>query len=68
MKIIKLEEDDESMLNDVSGEINILRDCNHPNIVRYYGSYLKGESLWVRGRFVMLLLLRGINVCSCSGK
>jgi serine/threonine protein kinase len=41
-------------LNDVRREIKILSECNHPNIVKYYGSYFKEENLWVS-----LLMLSG---------
>jgi serine/threonine protein kinase len=46
VKLISLEEGDEA-LDDVRNEISFLRDCSHPNVVKYYGSYFKDEHLWV---------------------
>ena len=46
VKMITLEEADGGM-ESVRKEIHILQACNHRNIVRYYGSYLQPESLWV---------------------
>ena len=43
-KIIAL--DDEEALEDVRKEIKILATCDHPNIVKYHGSYFKDENLW----------------------
>ena len=47
MKVLGLESG-EANLEDIRHEINILRDCNHPNIVKYYGSYHHNNNLWVR--------------------
>lgn len=48
VKIIALDGNDEG-LEDILIEINILKDCHHPNVVGYYGSYLnKTKELWVR--------------------
>jgi hypothetical protein len=44
VKVIPLEE---SSLEGIQREIGILRDCDHPNVVRYYGSYFKNDTLWV---------------------
>ena len=27
--------------------VSILQDCRHPNIVAYYGSYLRRDKLWI---------------------
>lgn len=43
IKIIPLENDDEQFKK----EIAILKSCKCDNIVRYYGSYYKGNDLWV---------------------
>ena len=32
-------------------EITILKDCDHPNIVRYQGSYLAESNLWILMEF-----------------
>eukprot|EP01105_Mastigella_eilhardi_P023501 TRINITY_DN593_c0_g1_i4.p1 TRINITY_DN593_c0_g1~~TRINITY_DN593_c0_g1_i4.p1 ORF type:complete len:571 (-),score=168.34 TRINITY_DN593_c0_g1_i4:59-1771(-) len=45
IKIIWL--DDANTVEDVKKEIELLQDCNHPNIVRYAGSYVKHEYLWI---------------------
>lgn len=34
--------------DDLAIEIEILRKCNHENIVKYHGSWLKGKELFVR--------------------
>ena len=47
VKVLGLESG-EANLEDIRHEINILRDCNHPNIVKYYGSYHHNNNLWVR--------------------
>lgn len=46
VKVISI--DDPQTLEDVRREIRILSECNHPNIVKYYGSYFKDQNLWVR--------------------
>lgn len=45
IKIVNL--DDEEALEDVRREIEILSECDDPNIVKYYGSYLRADYLWV---------------------
>eukprot|EP01114_Cavostelium_apophysatum_P003871 TRINITY_DN1400_c0_g1_i4.p1 TRINITY_DN1400_c0_g1~~TRINITY_DN1400_c0_g1_i4.p1 ORF type:complete len:1584 (-),score=580.27 TRINITY_DN1400_c0_g1_i4:69-4820(-) len=45
VKIIALEEDE--TFDDLIIEIDILKKCNHPNIVKYYGSWLKGKELFI---------------------
>jgi serine/threonine protein kinase len=32
---------------EIRGEIEMLQQCNHPNVVRYFGSYQSEEYLWV---------------------
>jgi serine/threonine-protein kinase 24/25/MST4 len=46
LKIIDFEnaEDD---VEDIQKEISMLSQCNSPHITRYYGSYLKGTSLFL---------------------
>ena len=39
LKIIKLEAGDD--LNIIQQEILMMIECSHPNIIAYYGSYLK---------------------------
>lgn len=45
VKIIPLTEADE--IGNVQKEISMLRACNHPNIVRYYGSWRAPDALWI---------------------
>eukprot|EP01118_Nematostelium_gracile_P014273 TRINITY_DN5522_c0_g1_i2.p1 TRINITY_DN5522_c0_g1~~TRINITY_DN5522_c0_g1_i2.p1 ORF type:complete len:331 (+),score=73.34 TRINITY_DN5522_c0_g1_i2:176-1168(+) len=45
VKIIGLEEDDS--YDDLIVEIEILKKCNHPNIVKYHGSWLKGKEIFI---------------------
>ena len=45
VKIIQLQKGDS--LEDVRTEISILRDCHHPNIVNYLGTYIHQNALWV---------------------
>lgn len=33
---------------EIRGEIEMLQQCSHPNVVRYLGSYQGEEYLWVR--------------------
>lgn len=49
VKMINLEED--TKLTEVRNEISCLQDCHHPNIVQYFGSYLKYNRLWVSQPF-----------------
>lgn len=51
VKVINIEAGES--LQDVLVEVNILRECNHPNIVAYYGCYMTSDQkgkpqLWVR--------------------
>jgi len=45
IKVINLVEEE---IVEIYSEINILRMCKHPNIVKYFGIYLKRNKLWVR--------------------
>ncbi len=42
-KIVAVEND----ISEVEKEINILRQCESPHIVSYFGSYKKDSNLWV---------------------
>ena len=46
MKIVPLEDGDQG-LEDIMGEIEVLKDCSHKNIVAYAGAWLKEKELWV---------------------
>jgi serine/threonine protein kinase len=45
VKIIPLT--DNAEIASIQKEIAILRDCSHPNIVRYYGSCRAADALWI---------------------
>ncbi|XP_053243329.1 mitogen-activated protein kinase kinase kinase kinase 5 isoform X1 [Podarcis raffonei] len=45
VKIIKLEPGDDFSL--IQQEIYMVKECKHPNIVAYFGSYLSREKLWI---------------------
>jgi len=44
-KVIKLEQGDDFSI--IQQEILMMKDCRHPNIVAYFGSYLRREKLWI---------------------
>uniref|UniRef100_A0AC34FU61 Protein kinase domain-containing protein n=1 Tax=Panagrolaimus sp. ES5 TaxID=591445 RepID=A0AC34FU61_9BILA len=45
IKVVKLE-GDENFVH-IQQEILVLKDCQHPNIISYFSSYLKREKLWI---------------------
>ncbi|KRF85736.1 mitogen-activated protein kinase kinase kinase kinase 5 isoform X4 [Drosophila virilis] len=45
IKVIKLEPSDDIQI--IQQEIFMMRDCRHPNIIAYYGSYLRRDKLWI---------------------
>lgn len=45
VKIIKLEPGDDFSI--IQQEIRMMKDCLHPNIVRFFGSYLRRDKLWI---------------------
>ncbi|XP_024545047.1 serine/threonine-protein kinase 4 [Selaginella moellendorffii] len=46
IKVISLTEGEEGY-DEIRGEIEMLQQCNHPNVVRYLGSYQGEEYLWI---------------------
>ncbi|XP_027361671.1 uncharacterized protein LOC113869515 isoform X2 [Abrus precatorius] len=46
IKVISLSEGEEGY-EEIRGEIEMLQQCNHPNVVRYLGSYQGEEYLWI---------------------
>ncbi|KAM4743187.1 LOW QUALITY PROTEIN: mitogen-activated protein kinase kinase kinase kinase 5 [Anableps anableps] len=44
IKVIKMEPEDFSIIQQ---EIIIVKSCKHPNIVAYYGSYIRANKLWI---------------------
>ena len=47
IKVITLVDEE---INEIYGEINILRMLKHANVVKYFGIYLRRGKLWVRRR------------------
>ncbi|RWS03453.1 mitogen-activated protein kinase kinase kinase kinase 3-like protein [Dinothrombium tinctorium] len=45
IKIIKLEPGDDFSI--MQQEILMMKDCRHPNIVAFFGSYLRRDKLWI---------------------
>ncbi|GFR66677.1 mitogen-activated protein kinase kinase kinase kinase [Elysia marginata] len=45
IKVIKLEPGDDFAV--IQQEIIMMKGCKHPNIVAYFGSYLRREKLWI---------------------
>ncbi|CAF2776461.1 unnamed protein product [Rotaria sp. Silwood2] len=45
LKVIKLEPGDD--INIIQQEILMMIQCSHPNIIAYFGSYLKRDKLWI---------------------
>ncbi|XP_051146279.1 serine/threonine-protein kinase 1-like [Andrographis paniculata] len=46
IKVISLSEGEEGY-DDIQGEIEMLQQCSHPNVIRYFGSYQWEEYLWI---------------------
>ncbi|XP_076917285.1 serine/threonine-protein kinase 1-like isoform X2 [Bidens hawaiensis] len=46
VKVISLSEGEEGY-EEIRGEIEMLQQCSHPNVVRYLGSYQGEEYLWI---------------------
>ncbi|KAJ7953929.1 Serine/Threonine kinase family protein [Quillaja saponaria] len=46
VKVISLSEGEEGY-EEIRGEIEMLEQCSHPNVVRYLGSYQGEEYLWI---------------------
>lgn len=45
IKVIKIEPGDDIQV--IQQEIIMMRDCRHPNIIAYFGSYLRRGKLWI---------------------
>ncbi|CAH9110635.1 unnamed protein product [Cuscuta epithymum] len=46
IKVISLSEGEEGY-EDILGEIEMLQQCSHPNVIRYFASYQGDEYLWI---------------------
>ena len=47
VKVIPLSGEDEDGLEDMRREIALLQECVHPNVVRYFGSFMGDDYLWI---------------------
>ncbi|VDM67481.1 unnamed protein product [Strongylus vulgaris] len=45
VKVVKLEAGDNFAI--IQQEILMIRECSHPNIIAYHGSYLRRDRLWI---------------------
>ncbi|XP_068779716.1 mitogen-activated protein kinase kinase kinase kinase 2 isoform X2 [Struthio camelus] len=45
VKIVKLDLGDD--IGSLQQEVSTLRECRHPNVVAYFGSYLRNDRLWI---------------------
>ncbi|XP_070399822.1 mitogen-activated protein kinase kinase kinase kinase 5 isoform X2 [Nothobranchius furzeri] len=45
IKVIKMEPEDDCSI--IQQEIVIVKSCKHPNIVAYFGSYIRANKLWI---------------------
>ncbi|KYO35572.1 mitogen-activated protein kinase kinase kinase kinase 3 [Alligator mississippiensis] len=45
IKIVKLDPGDDT--SSIEQEVTALRECGHPNVVAYFGSYLRNDRLWI---------------------
>uniref|UniRef100_A0A061RF46 non-specific serine/threonine protein kinase n=2 Tax=Tetraselmis sp. GSL018 TaxID=582737 RepID=A0A061RF46_9CHLO len=47
VKVIPLSSQEEDGFADIQREVQLLQECNHPNVVRYLGSLRGRDSLWI---------------------
>ncbi|KAK4336926.1 hypothetical protein RND71_043532 [Anisodus tanguticus] len=45
IKILKIEDQDD--FETIESEIRMMKGCVHPNIVEFYGSYIRRDKLWI---------------------
>ncbi|KAJ4974470.1 hypothetical protein NE237_007644 [Protea cynaroides] len=65
IKVISLSEGEEGY-EEIHGEIEMLQQCSHPNVVRYLGSYQGEEYLWIimeycGGAYICRETLKGLS-------
>nr|GFA14732.1 serine/threonine-protein kinase dst1 [Tanacetum cinerariifolium] len=61
IKVISLSEGEEGY-EEIRGEIEMLQQCSHPNVVRYLGSYQGEEYLWVGALFTFTSILTTVRI------
>ena len=66
IKVIKLEQGDDFGI--IQQEILMMRDCRHPNIVAYFGSYLRRDKLWICMEYCGGSSLQDIYHSECHSK
>ena len=68
IKVIGLDEQQDGQgTESIRREIQILRECQHKNIVRYYGSYIWQENLWVCLNWKCRLTFHELDYLDCNG-
>jgi serine/threonine protein kinase len=67
LKIIKIEEDED--VEKMLAEVKIMKLCSHPNIVKFYGAWLKDDELFVRLKFLCSLFAHRLQIAMelCGG-
>ena len=66
VKVVKLEAGDNFAV--IQQEIIVLKDCVHPNIISYYGSYLRRDRLWIVMEYCSGGSLQDIYQCELLDK
>lgn len=62
IKIMKIDPKDD--IHAICQEIHTLMECSHPNIVQYYGSYLRLNKLWICMEFCGGQSMQDIYLCA----
>ncbi len=65
LKIVKL--DDEDNLEAMLGEVRIMKLCNHPHIVKFYGAWFREEEIFVRIYLILILMSKLIILLDRHG-
>jgi len=50
-KVLPLEDGAQSITTETQRELNSLRECQHPRVVRYHGAYIQESRLWIAMEF-----------------